>query len=114
MQCSSVNSFVNFSAPTDTLASSLRPSYFVLLLFRSACQDDIIDFCEENFEELCSHRRLAVELSNGRAAQMGILALMVHEKLDNNPYVINSLLGFPVPFNSVMNTVDVASQGLIN
>ena len=41
----------------------------------------------------------AVELNNGRAAQMGILALMVHEKLDNNPYIINSLLGAPVPFN---------------
>ena len=41
----------------------------------------------------------AVELNNGRAAQMGILALMVHEKLDNNPYIINSLLGAPVAFN---------------
>ena len=30
---------------------------------------------------------------------MGILTLMVHEKLDNNPYIINSLLGAPVPFN---------------
>ena len=44
-------------------------------------------------------RRAAVELNNGRAAQMGILALMVHEKLNNDPYVINSLLGFPVAFN---------------
>lgn len=41
----------------------------------------------------------AIELNNGRAAQMGILALMVHEKLNNDPYIINSLLGFPVPFN---------------
>ena len=41
----------------------------------------------------------AIELNNGRAAQMGILALMVHEKLDNNPYIINDLLGAPVPFN---------------
>jgi hypothetical protein len=31
---------------------------------------------------------------------MGILALMVHEKLDNNPYIINSLLGAPVDFNA--------------
>ena len=43
--------------------------------------------------------KAAIELNNGRAAQMGILALMVHEKLNNDPYVINSLLGAPVPFN---------------
>lgn len=42
----------------------------------------------------------AKELNNGRAAMMGILALMVHEKLDNNPYMINSLLGAPVDFNA--------------
>ena len=42
----------------------------------------------------------AIELNNGRAAQMGILALMVHEQLDNNPYIINSLLGSPVDFNA--------------
>ena len=30
---------------------------------------------------------------------MGILALMVHEKLDGNPYVVNALLGAPIPFN---------------
>jgi len=29
----------------------------------------------------------AKELNQGRAAQMGILALMVHEKLDGNPYI---------------------------
>lgn len=30
---------------------------------------------------------------------MGILTLMVHEKLDNNPYIINDLLIAPVPFD---------------
>ena len=45
------------------------------------------------------NKKLAIELNNGRAAQMGILALMVHEKLDGNPYIINSLLGAPVAFN---------------
>lgn len=44
-------------------------------------------------------KKIAIELNNGRAAQMGILGLMVHEKLDNNPYVLNSLLGAPVAFN---------------
>ena len=43
--------------------------------------------------------KAAIELNNGRAAQMGILALMVHEKLNNDPYIINTLLGSPVPFN---------------
>ena len=45
------------------------------------------------------NKKLAIELNNGRAAQMGILGLMVHEKLNNDPYVINTLLGYPVPFN---------------
>lgn len=43
--------------------------------------------------------KYSIELNNGRAAQMGILGLMVHEKIDNNPYIINSLLGSPVAFN---------------
>jgi len=46
------------------------------------------------------NKKLAIELNNGRAAQMGILALMVHEKIgDHNPYIINTLLGAPVAFN---------------
>ena len=44
-------------------------------------------------------KKKAIELNNGRAAQMGILGLMVHEKLNNDPYIINTLLGQPVPFN---------------
>jgi hypothetical protein len=44
-------------------------------------------------------QKKAIELNNGRAAQTGFLALIVHEKLDNNPYIINSLLGAPVAFN---------------
>jgi len=51
------------------------------------------------WDEATIEKKKAIELNNGRAAQMGILALMVHEKLNNDPYVINSLLGFPVPFN---------------
>jgi hypothetical protein len=72
-------------------------------------QADIEEACEQFRENLPAvseeaggfdlDYKKAIELNNGRAAQMGILALMVHEKLDNNPYVINSLLGSPVPFN---------------
>jgi|Transcript_19680 hypothetical protein len=53
----------------------------------------------DNFSDQTKLRKRAVELNNGRAAMMGILGLMVHEKLNNDPYVINSLLGAPVPFN---------------
>jgi len=52
-----------------------------------------------NLDEETQLKKRAIELNNGRAAQMGILALMVHEKLNNDPYVINSLVGFPVAFN---------------
>ena len=46
------------------------------------------------------NKKLAIELNNGRAAQMGILALMVHENIgDHYRYIINSLLGAPVAFN---------------
>ena len=51
------------------------------------------------WDEETINRKLAIELNNGRAAQMGILALMVHEKLNNDPYIINTLLGAPVAFN---------------
>ncbi|CBJ32223.1 Light harvesting complex protein [Ectocarpus siliculosus] len=49
-------------------------------------------------EETQASKR-AIELNNGRAAQMGILALMVHEELNNKPYVINDLLGAGYTFN---------------
>jgi hypothetical protein len=51
------------------------------------------------WDEETINRKLAIELNNGRAAQMGILGLMVHEKLNNDPYIINTLLGQPVAFN---------------
>jgi hypothetical protein len=43
-----------------------------------------IDFGWDNFDAATKLKKRAVELNNGRAAQMGILALMVHEKLGVN------------------------------
>ena len=53
----------------------------------------------ESWSEEEQNVKRAIELNNGRAAQMGILALMVHEKINNTPYVINEVLGSHVQFN---------------
>eukprot|EP00607_Mallomonas_marina_P001511 CAMPEP_0182427840 /NCGR_PEP_ID=MMETSP1167-20130531/20200_1 /TAXON_ID=2988 /ORGANISM="Mallomonas Sp, Strain CCMP3275" /LENGTH=202 /DNA_ID=CAMNT_0024610379 /DNA_START=53 /DNA_END=661 /DNA_ORIENTATION=+ len=67
-------------------------------------KEDIEKDCEFRMKEFgwneaTIRRKKAIELNNGRAAQMGILGLMVHEKLNNDPYVLNAMLGAPVPFN---------------
>ncbi len=46
------------------------------------------------FTEEQKAQKRAIELNNGRAAQMGILGLMVHEKIGGDPYIINELLGY--------------------
>lgn len=63
-------------------------------------RNGFIDFGWDTFTPEEQERKRGIELNNGRAAMMGILALMVHEMLNNDPYVINSLLGSPVPFNT--------------
>ncbi|KAJ8605871.1 hypothetical protein CTAYLR_000566 [Chrysophaeum taylorii] len=40
-----------------------------------------LDFGWDTFSDAAKTRKRAIELNNGRAAMMGILALMVHEKL---------------------------------
>lgn len=47
----------------------------------------------ESFSEETKLSKRAIELNNGRAAQMGILAMMVHEEMSNQPYIINDILG---------------------
>ena len=42
-----------------------------------------IDFGWDTFDEEEKMQKRAIELNNGRAAQMGILGLMVHEQLGN-------------------------------
>jgi Chlorophyll A-B binding protein len=44
-------------------------------------RNGFIDFGWKTFNEETKLRKRGIELNNGRAAQMGILALMVHEKL---------------------------------
>mmetsp|Transcript_6232 Transcript_6232/g.8230 ORF Transcript_6232/g.8230 Transcript_6232/m.8230 type:complete len:207 (-) Transcript_6232:243-863(-) len=53
------------------------------------------DFGWDTYSEEEKLQKRAIELNNGRAAQMGILGLMVHEMLGNsNGYIINELLGY--------------------
>jgi hypothetical protein len=84
--------------PTSGLAFTILTIGAIELGFASI-KEELEEYCSNTYPDIASERRMAVELNNGRAAQMGILALMVHEKLDNNPYIINSLLGAPVAFN---------------
>jgi len=46
-------------------------------------RNDFIDFGWDSFDEETKLQKRAVELNQGRAAQMGMLALMVHDKLGN-------------------------------
>merc|ERR1712071_223232 len=60
-----------------------------------------LDYGWDTFDEETKASKRAIELNNGRAAQMGILALMVHEMLpSHDPYMINALAGSPVDFNA--------------
>ncbi|EEC45673.1 protein fucoxanthin chlorophyll a/c protein [Phaeodactylum tricornutum CCAP 1055/1] len=44
-------------------------------------RNGFIDFGWDSFDDATKMKKRAIELNQGRAAQMGILALMVHEKL---------------------------------
>ena len=46
-------------------------------------RNDFIDFGWDSFDEETKLQKRAVELNQGRAAMMGLLALMVHDKLGN-------------------------------
>lgn len=63
-------------------------------------RNDFVDFGWDVFSPEDKERKRTIELNQGRAAMMGILALMVHEELNNDPYVINALLGYPIAFNA--------------
>ena len=42
-----------------------------------------LDYGWEDFDDETKLQKRAIELNNGRAAQMGILGIMVHESLGN-------------------------------
>ena len=105
---------VNFADMKAGIAAfSTIPQAGVLQLFMfigllelgfSTVQADVEAACEEEMDrqgwsEAIKQSKASIELNNGRAAQMGILGLMVHERLDGNPYVLNAMLGAPVAFN---------------
>jgi len=52
------------------------------------------DFGWDKYTPEEKSNKLAIELNQGRAAQMGILGLMVHEKIGGDPYIINQMLGY--------------------
>lgn len=55
----------------------------------------------DSLSDAQKNTKRAVELNNGRAAQMGIFALITHELINGHPYVINDMLGMTYTFNGV-------------
>lgn len=47
----------------------------------------------EAFDEETKLKKRAIELNNGRAAQMGIFGMVIHEILNNQPYILNDIIG---------------------
>jgi len=43
-------------------------------------------------------QKRSIELNNGRAAQMGLLGIMVHENMGGHPLIINDILGLDYKF----------------
>jgi Chlorophyll A-B binding protein len=64
-------------------------------------RNDAFDLGWDAFSPEEQERKRTIELNQGRAAMMGILALMVHEQLpSHDPYMINALVGYPLDFNA--------------
>jgi hypothetical protein len=88
------------------LAGTLQLFFFIGLLELgfSTVEKDIAEACKKEMTNRgwnaeTQRKKAAIELNNGRAAQMGILGLVTHELINNDPYVLNHILGAPVAFN---------------
>jgi hypothetical protein len=51
-------------------------------------RNDYIDFGWDTFDEETKLQKRAIELNNGRAAQFGILGLMMHEQIRGGTFPI--------------------------
>lgn len=60
---------------------------------------DFLNGMKWNASDEEKREKKAIELNNGRAAQMGILGLMMHEQMTGEPYILNEFLGYPTHFN---------------
>ncbi|EJK58980.1 hypothetical protein THAOC_20854 [Thalassiosira oceanica] len=69
-----------FKGPWGTNQNSLGESPAE---FKGDFRNGALDFGWDKLSPEAKMRKRAIELNNGRAAQMGILGLMVHEKLGN-------------------------------
>ena len=61
--------------------SSLTLSLSLPLNAIGDLRNNYIDFGWDTFDDATKLRKRTIELNNGRAAMMGILALMVHEQI---------------------------------
>jgi Chlorophyll A-B binding protein len=65
----------------DDSCRLLADGPYLILHFSILYSAGFIDFGWKQFDEKTKIAKRAVELNQGRAAQMGLLGLMVHEKL---------------------------------
>ena len=54
-------------------------------------RNEFIDFGWDSFDEETKLQKRAIELNNGRAAQFGILGLMMHEQLGGSIPIVGEM-----------------------
>ncbi|GAX20588.1 hypothetical protein FisN_3Hh562 [Fistulifera solaris] len=86
------------AVPKGGLAQIVAFIFFLELIMRPIVPGEFIgdfrngaiDFGWDTFDAETKLKKRAIELNNGRAAQMGILGLMIHEKLGNLDLILPS------------------------